>query len=258
MGAEAGDCICEICGKKFRIKPSHKANGDGRFCSLKCKKKSYPKKPKYQCVRCGKIYEIFASRTNHVEGFCSKECRVLFNSERVNCTCLTCRKEFYVKECDLKRDDKKGVGKFCSLECKAKWMSSHAEASGRSKGYGGKRSDLGGLYVRSTWEANYARYLNLLIQLGEIKSWEYEADTFEFTKIKRGSKFYTPDFKITNNDGTIEYHEVKGWMDQKSQTKLNRMWKYYPYIKLIVVDRVSYRDIEKKVGRIIDNWEYRK
>lgn len=124
-----------------------------------------------------------------------------------------------------------------------------------SRGHQGKREDLDGLYVRSSWEANYARFLNWLILIGEIKNWEYEVDTFEFYAIKRGSRFYTPDFKVTNKDGSIEYHEVKGWMDQKSQTKLNRMKKYYPKIKLVLIDKDAYRAIEKDVKRFIIFWE---
>ncbi len=122
----------------------------------------------------------------------------------------------------------------------------------------GKREDLGGLYVRSSWEANYARYLTWLVEIGEIASWEYEPDTFEFTKIKRGSRFYTPDFKIINPDNSIEYHEVKGWMDPKSKTKLRRMAKYYPEIKLVLIDGDCYHAIAKQVRKIIPHWETRK
>ena len=55
-----------------------------------------------------------------------------------------------------------------------------------------------------------ARYLNWLISRGELVSWEYEPDTFEFVKIKRGSRFYTPDFKLKEMDGSTVYWEVKG------------------------------------------------
>ena len=53
----------------------------------------------------------------------------------------------------------------------------------------GKREDLNNLFVRSSWEANYARYLNWLVGLGEIKSWEYEPEEFEFKTIKKGNRF---------------------------------------------------------------------
>jgi hypothetical protein len=76
---------------------------------------------------------------------------------------------------------------------------------------GGFREDLG-LYVRSAWEANWARYLTWLVSLGEIRKWEYEPETFEFP-IRKGSRFYTPDFRVVNRDETVEYHEVKGYLD---------------------------------------------
>lgn len=117
----------------------------------------------------------------------------------------------------------------------------------------GFRQDIG-IYVRSGWEANYARYLNFLISHGQIKSYEYEPETFWFHAIQRGCRTYLPDFKIMNNDGSIEYHEVKGYMDAKSKTKIKRMAKYYPNIKLIVIDQKTYNSI-KKIKHLITNWE---
>lgn len=125
------------------------------------------------------------------------------------------------------------------------------------RGKGGKRDDLGGAYFRSSWEANYARYLNFLIKHGEIDRWEFEVKTFEFP-IKRGSKFYTPDFKVWDLDGTYEWHEVKGFMDQKSATKLKRMTKYYPKEKVVIVGQKEYGAIEKKVAALIPGWEKRR
>jgi hypothetical protein len=122
----------------------------------------------------------------------------------------------------------------------------------RSRGRMG-HYDINGkdIYFRSLWEANYALYLDFLIKNGEIKKWEFEPDTFWFEKIKRGVRSYLPDFKVYRNDDSFEYHEVKGWMDKKSITKIKRMAKYYPKIKLIVVDQHSYNDIKKKLGKAI-------
>lgn len=119
---------------------------------------------------------------------------------------------------------------------------------------GGKRADLG-IYLRSRYEANYCRYLKWLVSIGEIRSWEYEPDTFEFTEIKRGTRFYTPDFKITLTDGSIVYHEVKGWMDSRSRTQLKRIAKYYPDIKIIVIDSDAYKAIARDVKGFIPGWE---
>ena len=126
---------------------------------------------------------------------------------------------------------------------------------GSSRSKGGKRADLGGLYVRSAWEANYARYLNWLVAQGVIAAWEYEPDTFWFHSIKRGTRSYCPDFKIFNNDGTIGYHEVKGWMNQRSRTQLKRMARYHPSVKVIVVDADAYRAIARQVKKLLPYWE---
>lgn len=120
---------------------------------------------------------------------------------------------------------------------------------------GGKRVDLGESYFRSRWEANYARFLNLLIERGSVSSWEYEPDTFVFEGIKRGCMTYTPDFKVVFPDGVVEYHEVKGWMDKRSKTKLRRMGKYHPTVSVVVIGEKSYRDLERKWSSAIDNWE---
>lgn len=122
------------------------------------------------------------------------------------------------------------------------------------KATGGKRPDLNDQYFRSAWEANYARYLNFLIATEAISHWEYEPDTFEFLKIKRGTRFYTPDFKVFDLDGSHEYHEIKGYMDKKSLTQLKRMRKYFPEETVIVIGKDEYRSI-KKWASMIPNWE---
>lgn len=109
----------------------------------------------------------------------------------------------------------------------------------------------GSVYFRSKWEANYALFLDFLAGRGEIKGWEYEADMFEFHEIRFGTRSYRPDFKVFRTDGGVEYHEVKGYMDGKSKTKLKRMAKYYPEVKLILIDSAYYRDLAKKMGKAL-------
>ena len=110
-------------------------------------------------------------------------------------------------------------------------------------------------YFRSRWEANYARYLQWLKDHGQIKEWEHEPETFWFDGIKRGCMSYLPDFRVTENDGRIVYHEVKGWMDDRSKTKIKRMAKYHPAVRLIVIDSKGYRSIAKKIAHLIAGWE---
>lgn len=111
------------------------------------------------------------------------------------------------------------------------------------------------IYCRSRWEANYARFLEWQRNRGDIAKWEHEPETFWFEKVKRGSVSYLPDFRVTYLDGTIEYHEVKGWMDARSRTKIKRMKKYHPAVKLVVIDAKSYRQLAKVVCATIPGWE---
>jgi hypothetical protein len=116
---------------------------------------------------------------------------------------------------------------------------------GYSRGRQGKYNINGtNIFFRSLWEANYALYLDFLKSNNVIKKWTFEEDTFWFEKIKRGVRSYKPDFKITLNNDSIEYHEVKGYMDSKSKTKLNRMRIYYPEIKMVLIEKKQYDEIK--------------
>jgi len=123
---------------------------------------------------------------------------------------------------------------------------------------GGWRN-IGGIdkYYRSRWEANYGRFLEYLKQQELIKSWAHEPKTFWFEGVKRGTVSYLPDFWVEEMDGNDSFHEVKGWMDNKSKTKIKRMAKYYPNVKLIVISSKEYNDLEKKFGHLIDGWEFK-
>ena len=119
----------------------------------------------------------------------------------------------------------------------------------------GRAKDLGDVYFRSSWERNYARYLNYLKARKEILSWEYEPETFWFDGIRRGHTSYKPDYRVTNRDGSVVFHELKGYMDAGSKTKIKRMAKYHPTVKLIVVDADQYKSIAK-YGRVFSPyWE---
>jgi len=117
--------------------------------------------------------------------------------------------------------------------------------------------EIGGVrkYFRSRWEANYARYLEFLRQTGNIRSWEHEPETFWFEGVRRGSCSYLPDFRVGNNDGSKEYHEVKGWMDARSATKLRRMKKYHPTVVVVLIDSSAYKAIQRKARFLVKDWE---
>lgn len=125
----------------------------------------------------------------------------------------------------------------------------HAKAGAK----GGKRADLGGVFFRSRWEANYARALNALKARGEIVDWFYEDREFEFKGIKRGTRFYKPDFRVVEADREY-FVEVKGVLDSKSVTALTRMGKYYPDVTVLLLDSKKYAEIESEFGDL-EHWE---
>jgi len=101
---------------------------------------------------------------------------------------------------------------------------------------GGYREDLK-QYFRSKMEANIARYFNLR----ECK-WKYEPVEYFFNKIKRGQRYYKPDFMIYYLD-TYFLFEIKGYFRPEDKTKLRRFKKYYPEefskLKFIIPDKYS-------------------
>lgn len=119
----------------------------------------------------------------------------------------------------------------------------------------GKRADLGGLYVRSTWEGNVCRYLNWRKARGEIVEWTYEPCKFAFP-ITHGTTSYTPDWRVVFPDGRIQYLELKGEMKPVDATKLKRMQKYYPQHEVIVMRAPAYKAIEQTLGKLIPGWEF--
>lgn len=122
---------------------------------------------------------------------------------------------------------------------------------------------IGGVkkYYRSKTEANYARYLEYLKQRGEVLEWEHEPRTFWFNKnkhgngVKRGVRSYTPDFRVVLRGGKEEWHEVKGYMDKRSATKIKRFRKYFPELLLVVIMQTQVTQMGNTIGRAIKGWE---
>lgn len=258
---------CVICDVSYR-----QSRSDQMYCNGKCASRAWRWKRQRMriCVICG---DSFAPHGR--QKYCGSNCAIEAEREQKRAKnnrkgkgwskgmqfvprriCEVCGCSFYAPPVLVRR----GGGRFCSIRCYGTYVAMNPSRFPRTRnrrGIGGKRDDLGGLYLRSSWEANWARYLNWLMELGEIESWEYEPRTFEFQGIKKGTRFYTPDFSVVNKDGSLEYHEVKGYMDAKSKTKLKRMAKYYPDIKLILIEKDTYYDMANKVGPMIPNWEGR-
>jgi len=110
-------------------------------------------------------------------------------------------------------------------------------------------------YFRSMWEYNYALWLEFQMKGGLIQSWKHEPITFWFEAIKRGVRSYLPDFRVTDTHGVVSYHEVKGYYDAKSITKIKRFRKYYPEETLFLIDKNWFASNSNKLKMIIKEWE---
>lgn len=99
--------------------------------------------------------------------------------------------------------------------------------SNYQKSHQGYREHLG-VSVRSSWENNCLLWLQ-----SHGYKWEYEPHIFYFENIKRGTRGYTPDFKLIGKgrkkfaDDYI-WIEVKGYLKPQDKTKVKRFKKYYP------------------------------
>lgn len=223
---------CEGCGVMFR----HKTNRSSRHCTIEC----------FRTHSAGKhwlgVKPPVKERTKFSQIKC-KNCGVLFGAwdaaERVFCS----------RGCSVGHPDttRKASQTFSAGKNRVK------QYSRARKGW----AELGQrrFFARSSWEFNYGHYLEFLRIQKQISDWAHEPETFWFDGIKRGCLSYLPDFRVTNPDGTIEYHEVKGWMDPKSITKIKRMAKYHPAIKLVVIDATRYKALAKTVKGLVPEWK---
>ena len=257
---------CTVCGNEFYIPPCYlkRSKNSGLYCSVKCKGKDQSKiyaikykelrdekqktKENYKNITLEKeknICPICGMKTKLK--YCNKKCYSIARTTKVKNKCLNCSAEYT----QLNWESKQNKHLFCSISCSKQYNLKNMKSNCYSNSKGGKREDLNDMYFRSRWEANYARYLNLLVNLKQIIKWEYEPDTFIFDDIKRGTKSYLPDFKVYLNDNKYEYHEVKGYNSPISQTKLKRMAKFYPNEKVILIDKPVYMEIHKKMKSII-------
>jgi hypothetical protein len=114
------------------------------------------------------------------------------------------------------------------------------------RGKGGFREDLG-IYVRSTWEANWSRSLNY-----EGIPWEYECKRFILERADKSKYTYCPDFHIL---GTAIWYEVKGYMNEKSKKQIKLFKEQYPNETLIVIGKEEYKRMAETYKDLIPNWE---
>lgn len=76
--------------------------------------------------------------------------------------------------------------------------------------YGSRKTLYNGVLYMSAKEARYAQELDLRVKAKNINSWEGQTPILLKVNDRKICK-YILDFKITHNDGSEEYVEIKGF-----------------------------------------------
>lgn len=109
---------------------------------------------------------------------------------------------------------------------------------------GGYRIDLGH-YVRSSWEADYARVLNYL-----NVPYQYEPKTFDLKRADGSKLTYTPDFYLPSEQ---RYVEIKGYMRAIDAEKIELV-KVQHGIDLRVIQKSEFAELQFTYKNLVD-WE---
>jgi len=110
---------------------------------------------------------------------------------------------------------------------------------------GGFRADLGH-YVRSSWEADFARILKYY-NVG----YTYEPQTFELIKPNGEIMHYTPDFYVESQN---TFYEIKGWFHDEDKEKLDLFQTQYPQHHLVLINTTKFAEFALQYKSLI-NWE---
>ena len=162
--------------------------------------------------------------------------------------CEICGESFYAPPSLMRR----GGGRFCSKSCRAVWQVKAGKFGRRT----GTRfiycADLG-ITFRSQWEVNWARWLEWMKSTGNVIAWAYEPESFAL-RVHGKAVRYVPDFRVEWN-GKVEYHEVKGRMDERSAGKIRAMRRQRRDIPLRVIDAKTYAALAPRFREIVPGWK---
>ena len=189
---------CKSCAKKGILSSRYL---DGRFIQKI-----------FNCLECGKGISHMA-----LKGLC-KSCSQ--KGERSHSWkggkphCIDCGKELGIYAYNKKSRCRKCFG----LSRRGK----NHPMFGKSANW--KRIKYKKIWMRSTWEIAYAKYLDNL----NIK-WQYESKVFNL-----GDTTYTPDFYLPESD---TYIEIKGWMRKQTEEKIKKLFLFFPKINFLILNK---------------------
>jgi len=220
-------CTRKGCGKTFEVIPS----SPKIYCSQNCAARVNNKKREPPSIETRlKVAKTLKGRKNPHKG----EKKV----SRVETICANSRcRKIFLRERWTNR-------KFCSNKCAIEVIGGKPTSPRAARGKAGIRKDISKtIYFYSRWEANVARLFNYF----GIK-WIFQPKTFDLVSQNYTPDFYLPDYNI--------YIEVKNFLWKYSKIRDRKFRKLYPDIKLILLLKKDYLELEKKYSHLIENWEY--
>lgn len=79
-------------------------------------------------------------------------------------------------------------------------------------------------------ERRYSQHLDLRKMAGEVFRWDFQPE-----KLRLADRtYYDPDFRVILEDGTVEFHETKGFMRDDAVVKLKCAAEQHPYPFVLV------------------------
>ncbi len=133
--------------------------------------------------------------------------------------CIDCKEEisYRAKKCGS-----------CAMKERYKSPRNHPRFG--TKASHGKKELYKNIYMRSSWEIKYAKYLD---KKG-IK-WLYEPKAFDL-----GDSTYRPDFYLPEKD---LYIEIKGWWRSRAKEKFGKFIRTYPKIQIKIINRQDLQEL---------------
>jgi hypothetical protein len=212
---------CIDCGKEVS---RNSKLGRCKSCSHKGILHSNYKDGKYiqkifNCIKCGKSISVMASK-----GLCKSCSQKKENSSRKNKRphCIDC-------EIEISYSYKGHVFKRCQKCMGLLRRGRNHPLFGKSVSW--KRIKYNNVWIRSSWETAYAKYLDK----NNVK-WLYESKTFDL-----GDTTYTPDFYLPETD---RYIEIKGWERKDFRKKIELLKIKYSDIKIIILKKKELKTLK--------------
>ena len=151
-----------------------------------------------------------------------------YKGGNITLICKICNKKFEVYP------HQKDIRRCCSIKCAGIWRSHYIRGK-RHHAYGKsphhkKRVYYKNICMRSTWEANIAKWLDK-----QGWEWKYEPKRFELK-----DRTYLPDFYLPMRN---IYWETKGWFKNSDQETTRQFRELYPNENLLVLTKSIYEAI---------------